>query len=97
MKKEHIRAGKGFTLFISNEDMNGIIKIIKSLEDSGVLIDGVIETVKDEIKRQEGGFLGALLAPLATSLVQLVISSVVKGISGRGVRRAGRRCTVKNI
>ena len=33
--------------FISNENMN-IITIIKSLEDSGVLIDGVTETVKDE-------------------------------------------------
>ena len=63
--------------------MNDIIKIIKSLEDSGVLIDGVTETLKDEIKKQESGFLGALLAPLAASLVQSVISSVAKGISGR--------------
>ena len=31
--------------------MNDIIKIIKSLEDSGVLIDGVTETVKQEIKK----------------------------------------------
>ena len=69
--------------------MNDIIKIIKSLEDLGVLIDGITETVKDELKNQESGFLGALLAPLADSLVQPVISSVVKGISGRGVRRAG--------
>ena len=84
-----MRAGKGFTLFISNEDLNDIIKIIKSLEDSGILIDGVTETVKHEIKKQEGRFLGALLAPLVVSLVQLVISSVVKGMSGRGVRRAG--------
>ena len=61
--------------------MSDIIKIIKSLEDSGVLVDGVTETVKREIKKPEGGFLGALLAPLAASLVQPVISSVVKGIS----------------
>ena len=40
-----MRAGKGFTLFISNDDMSDIIKIIKLLEDSGVLIDGVTETV----------------------------------------------------
>ena len=46
-----VRAGKRFLLFISNEDMNDIIKIIKSLEDSGVLIDGVTETVKHEIKK----------------------------------------------
>ena len=39
---------KGFTLFISNADVN-IIKIIKLLEDSGVLIDGVTETLKYEI------------------------------------------------
>ena len=50
-----------------------IIKIIKSLEDSNVLIDGITETVKDEIKRQEGGFLPALLPPLAALLVQPVI------------------------
>ena len=76
-------------VFISNDDMN-IIKILKSLEDSGVLIDGVTETVKHEIKKQEGRFIWALLAPLAASLVQPVISSLVKGISGRVVRRAGR-------
>ena len=77
--------------------MNDIIKIIKSLEDSGVLIDGVTETVKHEIKKQEGRFIGALLAPLVTSVVQPVISSVVKSISGRGVRRAGRGYMNKNI
>ena len=71
--------------------MNDIIKIIKSLEDSGAVIDGVTEAVKHELKKQEGGFLGALLVPLAASLVQPVIFSVVKGISGREVRRAGRR------
>ena len=54
------------------------------------LVDGVTEAVKDEIKIQEGGFLRALLAPLAASLLQPVISSEVKGISERGVKRAGR-------
>ena len=77
--------------------MNDIIKIIKSLEDLGALIDGVTETVKYEIKKQEGGFLGTLLAPLAASLVQPVVSSVVKGTSGRGVRRAGRGYMVENF
>ena len=75
-----MRAGKGFTLFILNEVMNDI-KIIKALEDSRVLIDGVTETVKHEIVKSESGFLGTLLAPLVASLVQPVISSVVKGIS----------------
>ena len=70
--------------------MNDIIKVIKSLADSGILIDGVTEIVKHETKKQEGKFLEALLAPLAASIVQPVISSVVKGISGTRVRRAGR-------
>ena len=77
--------------------MNDIIKIIKSLEDSDVFIDGVTETVKHEIKKQEGRFLGALLAPLVVSSVQPVISSVVKDISGRGVRRAGKEYIGKNF
>ena len=49
------------------------------------------------MKKQEGGFLGALLSPLATSIVQPLTSSVVKGISRRGVRRAGREYTNKNV
>ena len=77
--------------------MNDIIKIIKSLEDSGALIDGVTETVKNETKKQEGGFLGALLPSLAASLVQPAISSVVKVISGRGVRRTGRLYVDENF
>ena len=89
-RKGAVRTRKGFSLFILKEDMNNIIKIIKSLEDSGVLIDGVTETVKHETKKQEGGFLGALLETLAASLVQPVISSVVNGISGRRARRAGK-------
>ena len=47
--KGAVRAGKGFTLFISDKDMNDILKLIKSLEDSGILIDGDTETVKHEI------------------------------------------------
>ena len=46
--KRVARAGKEFTPLISNEDMDDIIRIIKSLEDSGVLINGVTETVKHE-------------------------------------------------
>ena len=64
--KGAFRAGKGFTLFISNEDINGIIKIIKSLEDSNILIDGITETVKYEIKQPEE-FLPVLLTPSASS------------------------------
>ena len=70
--------------------MNDIIIIMKSLGYSCVLSDAVTETVIHEIKKQADEFLGALLAILGASLVQLMTSSVVKGISGRGVGRAGR-------
>ena len=85
--KGAVGAGKGSILFISNGD---IIKIMKLLEDSCALIGGVTETVKYEIKKLKGVFIRALLAPLASSIVQLIISSVVKGISGTEVRRAER-------
>ena len=74
-----------------------ILLKLKSLEDSGVLIDGVTETVKHEIEKQEDEFQGALLAPLAVLIVQPVFSLVVKGISRRGVRRAGRRYMNKKV
>ena len=56
--KGAVRTGKRFILFISNEDLNDI-KII-TLEDSNVLIDGVTETLKHEIR-----FLPALLVPIS--------------------------------
>ena len=95
--KGDARAGKRFTLFILTEDRNDIKKIIKSLKDSGVLFGGVTERIKYETKKQEGTFHEALLAPSVTSWVQPVISSVVKGVSGRGVRRAGRGYINKNV
>ena len=73
------------------------ITIMNSLQDSVVLIDGVTETVKHEIKNREGGSVGALLAPLAASVVQPVISSVVKGNSGRGISRTRRGYRDKNF
>ena len=53
--------------------------------------------MKHETKKHEGEFIGTLLTPLAASLVQPVISSVIKSISGRGVRRAGRGYTNKTF
>ena len=41
-----MRAGKGFILFILNEDINDIIKIIKWQEDLSALIDGVMKLLK---------------------------------------------------
>ena len=55
--KGAVRAGKRFTLFISNEDMNDTTKITNSSEDSGVLIDRVTETVKHKIKNKKADFV----------------------------------------
>ena len=46
------RTGRGFTLFISNGDMDDVIKIVESWEKSGIVIDGAIETVNHEIKKK---------------------------------------------
>ena len=74
------------TLIISNDKMDDILKIVKSLEDSGVLLKGVSETIQHQPKEQKGGILGMLLGTLGASLLGDVLS---KGLSGKGVIRAG--------
>ena len=56
-------------LIISNKDMDDLIKIIKSLEDSGLLLEGITESVENEVKEQKGGFLSMLLGTLGASLL----------------------------
>ena len=68
-KEKNVDAGKRINSFISNEDEDNIIRIIKSLENSGVLIDRVSETVKNETEKQEGGFLGILLGTSGASML----------------------------
>ena len=55
-------------LIISINEMDDILKIVKSLEDSGVLLKGVSETIQNEAKEQKGGFLSMLLGTLSASL-----------------------------
>ena len=62
--------GSGTTiLIISNEEMDDIMKIVQSLEDSNVLLKGVTKTIENETKEQKGGFLGMLLGTLGASLL----------------------------
>ena len=56
-------------LIISDDEMDDILKIVKSLEDSGVLLKGVNETIQNEAKEQRGGFLSMLLGTLRASLL----------------------------
>ena len=62
--------------------MKDILKIVKSLEDSGLLLKGVSETIKNETKEQKGGFLSMLLVTLEVSLLRNMLA-------GKGVIRAG--------
>ena len=57
------------TLIISNDEMDDILKIAKSLEDSGVLLKGVRKTIQNEAKEQTGGFFSMLLGTLGASLL----------------------------
>ena len=88
------------TLIVSNEEMNNIMKIIKSLEKSGLLIKGLSETIKKEAKEQKGGFLSMLLGTLGASLLGNLFTGKAKGVIAtsqgreanmprRGTSRAG--------
>ena len=78
------------THIISNEEMDDIMKIIKSL-----FIKGVTKTNENEVKQQEGNFLGMLLGTLVANLLGYLLTG--KGIKqsksfsipGRGIMRAG--------
>ena len=72
--------------------MNDIIKIVKYLEDSGLLLKGVSETVQDEVKEQKGGFLSMLLRTLGASLLGNLLTGkgAIATSQGRGIYRAGK-------
>ena len=88
--KRVLRSGN-ITLIISNDEFNDIIRIIKSLEDSGLLIKVVTEAVLNEVKEQKGGFLSTLLGTLGASLLGdlLIGKGIYRAGKGKGVLRAG--------
>ena len=83
--KKVLGSGHNTTIIISNDEMDDIFKIVKSLEDSGVLLKGVRETIQHETKEQRGGFLSMLLGTLGASLL-----GDISGLSGKGVIRGGK-------
>ena len=86
INKKILGSGNHTTLIVSNDDMQDLLKIVNSLEDSGILLDGITETVKNEVKEQEGSFLSMLLVTLGASLLGDLLT---KNLSGRGVIRSG--------
>ena len=76
--------------------MGDLVKIVKSLEDSGLLLKGITESVQNEIKKQKGGFLSMLLGPLGASLLGDLLTGksafhARKRVNkkGKGIHRAG--------
>ena len=67
--KKILGSGNNTTLIISNKDMDDLIKIVKSLEESGLLLKEITESVQNEIKEQKGGFLSILFDTLGASLL----------------------------
>ena len=82
-KKIH---GSGVKLIIEQEDMKDIMKIIRALENSGILLKGVSKAIENETKEERGGFLSMLLGTLGINLL-----TGRKGImrEGDGIVRAG--------
>ena len=58
--------------------MKDILKIVKSLEDSGLLLEGLSKAIKNEAKEQKGGFLSMLLGTLWASLLENMLAG--KGV-----------------
>ena len=73
-----------------NKKMEDFRKKDKYLEDSGLLVKDVTQTIENETKEQKSGFLKMLLATLgASSLGNMLAGKGVIKVDD-GVRRAGR-------
>ena len=79
-----LNLAKRATLTISNEELNDIMKTIKSFEESGLLIKGVSKTMKNEAKRKKPGFSSMLLGTLSGRLLGNLLTC-------KGTNRAGKK------
>ena len=77
-------------LTISNKEMSGIMKIVKSLEESGLLIKGVSETIISEAKEQKDRFLGMVLGKLGASLLENLLTGNSTIRAGESTFNAGQ-------
>ena len=77
------------TLIISNKDIEDLIKIVKSLDASGLLLKGVTELFQNEVKEQKEGFFSMLLGTLGASLLGNLLTGKGKNRAGEGIVRAG--------
>ena len=87
--KKILGSANNTTLIIWNNEIEDLIKIAKSLEDSGLLSKRVTETVQNGVKEQKRRFISMLLGKLGASLLGNLLTG--KGINkkGKGIHRAG--------
>ena len=80
------------TLITTNDEMKDIIKIVKPLEDSGLLLKEVSETVQNEAREHKGGILSMLLRTLGASLLGNILAGkgAIATSQGRRINRAGK-------
>ena len=80
-----IKGSGNTTLITWNDEMENIIKMVKSFENSGLLLKEVSKTIKNEAKEQKGGFFSMLLDTLGVSLLGNILA-------GKRMNRAGEEC-----
>ena len=80
---------------MSNDEIEYIFKIVKPLEDSGLLLKEVIETIQNEAKEEKGGFLSMLLGTLDASLLEIILAGERMNSSGEGFIRADYGSSIK--
>ena len=89
INKKILGSGNHKTLIACNDDMQDLLKSVKSLEDSGLLLDGITETVRNEVKELKGGFLSLLLGTLGVTLLGNMLAGRCVIRAGEGTIRAG--------
>ena len=97
--QKKIHGSGATTLIISNKEMNDIMKIVQSLEDSNILLKGVTKTIENEAKMQKRGFLSILLGTLGASLLGNLLTGkrIVRAGSGHSLSSASQNKKGKRI
>ena len=83
------------TLIISNDEMEDI-RIVISLNNPGLLLKGVSETIQNAAKEQKGEILNMLLDTLSASLLDNILAGEGMNRAGEGFSRAGYGSSIKN-
>ena len=89
-------SGSGNTTLIMSNDETEDIRIVISLNDPGLLLKGVGETIQNAAKEQKGEILSMLLDTLSASLLDNILAGEGMNRAGEGFSRAGYGSSIKN-